>query len=77
MRRYKTEHTTADELNFLKQIGSFHISGNGDLKRHIKLLNNYRNSAIERENWERVKKEVILDFVDKKIKELKNQESKV
>ena len=75
MRIYKTEHTTADELNFLKKIG-FH-SGHGDLKRHIQLLNNYRNAVEAREIWKGIKKEVILDFVDKKIKELKKQEVKI
>ena len=72
MRIYKTEHTTADELNFLKKIGSFNNGNNrnGNLRRLI-LLNNYRNSAIERERWDRVKKDVVLAFVDDRIKELK------
>jgi len=79
MRIYKTEHTTADELNFLRKIGSFHNgnrNGNGNLKRLI-LLNNYRNSAIERENWDRVKKDVVLAFVDDRIKELKREIARI
>jgi len=76
-RNYKIEHTTADELNFLKKIGSFH-NGNrhGNLKRLI-LLNNYRSSAIERENWDRVKKDVVLAFVDDKIRELKKEVARI
>lgn len=71
MRRKSWEHTTRDEINYLKNIGSFRISGNGKIDNSLRLLNNYRNSALDRVEWGDIKKQVVLDFVDKRIKELK------
>ena len=68
MRRKSNEHTTRDELNYLKGIGSFRISANVGI---LNLLFRYRDSAINRVEWGDVKKEVILEFVDKRIKELR------
>lgn len=67
-RKNPWDHTTRDEINYLKSIGSFRISRNGD---SLRLLNNYRNSALDRVEWGDIKKQVVLDFVDKRIKELK------
>lgn len=67
MRRKSWEHTTRDELNYLKQIGSFSISRNTGI---LNLLLRYRDSAVDREEWGDIKKDVILKFVDKRIKKL-------
>jgi hypothetical protein len=68
MRRKSWEHTTRDELNYLKQIGSFRVSRN---EGTLKLLNRYRSSAMDRTEWGDIKKEIVLDFVNKRIEELR------
>jgi hypothetical protein len=66
MRRKSWEHTTRDEINYLKNIGSFSLHSGGELE----LLNKYRSSTIDRVEWGDIKKEVVIDFVDKRIKKL-------
>lgn len=63
MRRKSDVYTTKDELNFLEGIGSYHLGKRDHLLK-------YRSSAISRRDWGNIDKETVLDFVDKKIREL-------
>jgi len=70
MRRKSWEHTTRDEINFLKNLckkTTFFTVG------VLELLNKYRSYMIARVKLGDIKKEVVLDFVDKRIKELSSQ----
>jgi hypothetical protein len=52
----------------LKNIGSF-SSHRDTPARELELLNKYRSHIIDRVEWGDIKKEVVIDFVDKRIKE--------
>jgi hypothetical protein len=73
MRRNSWEHTTRDEINYLKKIGSFR-TGSVDLKRgkgiSLFLLNLYRRSALQRKEWGDINKEIIFAFIDKRMVDL-------
>lgn len=69
MRRKSWEYTTRDEINYLKKVGSFSFHDPSPV-RELKLLNKYRSHVIDRVKWGDIKKNVVIDFLDKRIEEL-------
>ena len=58
----KMTYNTADEMEFIRKLGTFRIYGNESRKS---LLQKYIKTAKDRITWGRIHKQTIIDFANK------------